>query len=917
MKSSMLANVVFVLSVAGVTHFINGDHLSNETSVSSVGESSIASRSIILPGDLSNPNIVEGKNLSTIHDSENINSYSLDQNIFTHERNGDQKLKIVSESAHVISELANTKKLSSEKIGSTKVEQSSTVEAGNDLDSGRQTISNTNKPDVSEHPKATKKQPPQQLRNTSSAQSSTSLKTNVASSSTEKRTRRTSSSRGSNFSEKLKGWQPLYGIGRLGREALDTKCRKELQQLVEAIENKKVWALKALDASGTPEPGFFYGNNLWIGSHFQCVDISNRKPFEVNKNVPHAAPTPYDYPPFQMAFAMVYARHNSTLQQHTQLPSEWTVQLGLCIPKSCSSDDLKHLSKKYFSEDNLEFQNIYKVKLDVLDVKKLRDDAGWFFMLPKTIIFSVIVIITLLCCIVGTILDVRRHNKEKNLISGHNAGITMNGKCVTTNISTVELVPPGLDSELSNREPSSLEKILVCFSVYSNTKNLMKTKLSSDSIGCIHGLRFLGMLWVIGVHSIFYQVDFFKDQAVGFRVSEEFFSQIFSNSTYCVDTYLVISGFLVGYLYYKAKNPHEEMKKKLNCIEKINEFFQMSINRYLRLTPPYIVLIIFADCIHTYYKYSSSLTSFEKQDQLCEKYWWRNLLYINNLYPRSEMCLSWSWYLSLDTQAFMVAIALLILSTVVFKIAAAFTILLVLVNIVAVSMKTYSIGYIPTMDEQFAQLDAIYDLPWHRIGPYLIGVITAYFLKVRLQNKLSLQRSTRIFLWTIFPLLNLWIIFTIYTRQISIEYSAFYMGTSRVLWGIGISWILIACCTGNAPLLNKFLSFKGFIPLSRMTYCAYLLNPLTAQMMFLGSETGFTAVKASMALSICAVSLNTFYMSYLYCLMFECPFVRLTKMALTKVMGKRSGTQSNRTDDQTQKNIGDKTNNNITTNENS
>ncbi|CAH1956129.1 unnamed protein product [Acanthoscelides obtectus] len=911
MKSSMLAKVLFVLCVAGV-NFVNGDNLSNETSDSSVGESPIASRSIILPGDLSSPNIDEVKNLPTTHESVNINSYSLDQNIFTHERNGDQKLKIVSESAPEVSELENTKKLSSEKNGSTEVQQSSTV-ASNDLESERHTISSTNKPDVSVHPKATKKQLSQQLRNTSSAQSSTSLKTNIATSSTESR----SSNRSSSFSEKLKGWQPLYGIGRLGREASDAKCRKELQELVEDIENKKVWALKALDASGTPEPGFFYGNNLWIGSHFQCVDISNRKPFEVNKNVPHAAPTPDDYPPFQMAFAMVYARHNSTLQQHTQLPSEWTVQLGLCIPKSCSSDDLKHLSKKYFSEDNLEFQNIYKVKLDVLDVKKLREDAGWFFMLPKTIVFSVIVIITLLCCIVGTILDVRRHNKEKNLISGHNAGITMNGKRITTNISTVELVPPGLDSELSNLEPRSLEKILVCFSVYSNTKNLMKTKLSSDSIGCIHGLRFLGMLWVIGVHSIFYQVDFFKDQAVGFRVSEEFFSQIFSNSTYCVDTYLVISGFLVGYLYYKAKNPHEEMKKKINCIGKINEFFQMYINRYLRLTPPYIVLIIFADCIHTYYKYSSSLTSFEKQDQLCEKYWWRNLLYINNLYPRSEMCLSWSWYLSLDTQAFMVAIALLILSTVVFKIAAAFTILLVLVNIVAVSMKTYSIGYIPTMDEQFAQLDAIYDLPWHRIGPYLIGVITAYFLKVRLQNKLSLQRSTRIFLWIIFPLLNLWIIFTIYTRQISIEYSAFYMGTSRVLWGIGISWILIACCTGNAPLLNKFLSFKGFIPLSRMTYCAYLLNPLTAQMMFLGSETGFTAVKASMALSICAVSLNTFYMSYLYCLMFECPFVRLTKMALAKVMGKRSGTQSNRTDDQTQKNIGDKTNNNITTNENS
>nr|CAH7744863.1 unnamed protein product [Callosobruchus chinensis] len=230
-------------------------------------------------------------------------------------------------------------------------------------------------------------------------------------------------------------------------------------------------------------------------------------------------------------------------------------------------------------------------------------------------------------------------------------------------------------------------------------------------------------------------------------------------------------------------------------------------------------------------------------------------------------------------------------------------------------MKSYSIGYIPTMDEQFAQLDAIYDLPWHRIGPYLVGSITAYFLKVKLQNKLNLQKRTRIFLWTIFPLLNLWIIFTIFTRQISTEYSAFYMGTSRVLWGIGISWILIACCTGNAPLLNKFLSFKGFIPLSRMTYCAYLLNPLTAQMMFLGSESAFTAVKASMALSICAVSLNTFYMSYLYCLMFECPFVLLTKMAMKKIMGKGSPATIKKTDVYKQQHIENKTSIDTTTNE--
>lgn len=43
------------------------------------------------------------------------------------------------------------------------------------------------------------------------------------------------------------------------------------------------------------------------------------------------------------------------------------------------------------------------------------------------------------------------------------------------------------------------------------------------------------------------------------------------------------------------------------------------------------------------------------------------------------------------------------------------------------------------MDEQLTELDAIYDLPWNRIGPYLIGVITAYIYVVKLKQKLILK----------------------------------------------------------------------------------------------------------------------------------------------------------------------------------
>lgn len=57
-------------------------------------------------------------------------------------------------------------------------------------------------------------------------------------------------------------------------------------------------------------------------------------------------------------------------------------------------------------------------------------------------------------------------------------------------------------------EQSQLGKIALCFSCYTNTKIIMDTKLNSEAIPPIHGLRFLGMIWIIMIHTIFYMSDY-------------------------------------------------------------------------------------------------------------------------------------------------------------------------------------------------------------------------------------------------------------------------------------------------------------------------------------------------------------------------------------------------------------------------
>lgn len=44
-------------------------------------------------------------------------------------------------------------------------------------------------------------------------------------------------------------------------------------------------------------------------------------------------------------------------------------------------------------------------------------------------------------------------------------------------------------------------------------------------------------------------------------------------------------------------------------------------------------------------------------------------------------------------------------------------------------------------------------------------------------------------------------------------------------WGVALAWVAIACCTGYGGLINSGLSYRGLLPLSRLTYCAYLIHP--------------------------------------------------------------------------------------------
>ena len=85
-------------------------------------------------------------------------------------------------------------------------------------------------------------------------------------------------------------------------------------------------------------------------------------------------------------------------------------------------------------------------------------------------------------------------------------------------------------------------------------------------------------------------------------------------------------------------------------------------NRYIRLTPCFIIVMLIGVALSIVQNDTSQYLMAENIEQNCKKYWWRNVIYIQNFYPLNEMCLSWSWYLATDFQLFVLSTILLAMS---------------------------------------------------------------------------------------------------------------------------------------------------------------------------------------------------------------------------------------------------------------
>ncbi|KAL1427388.1 hypothetical protein MTO96_017442 [Rhipicephalus appendiculatus] len=231
----------------------------------------------------------------------------------------------------------------------------------------------------------------------------------------------------------------------------------------------------------------------------------------------------------------------------------------------------------------------------------------------------------------------------------------------------------------------------------------------------------------------------------------------------------------------------------------------------------------------------------------CQRRWWTVLLHTNNFSPFLQMCLGHLWYINIDFQLY---VALLFIPLVMLR---------------------HSLTSAPSVSA-FCWATTSTSPP-----------------------KMKLSKPVQALCWCAATACNLAIVFaphkwyTDHTYSIERPECLLFAALHRVAWTLGVAWLVLACATGRGGIVMSLLSWRALVPLSRLSYGAFLSHVviLLAQMMTNRERVAYTyMVKTMNYLAVVMASYLCAYLLYLFC---EAPVATLERTLLGGIANPRRG----------------------------
>jgi peptidoglycan/LPS O-acetylase OafA/YrhL len=96
------------------------------------------------------------------------------------------------------------------------------------------------------------------------------------------------------------------------------------------------------------------------------------------------------------------------------------------------------------------------------------------------------------------------------------------------------------------------------------------------------------------------------------------------------------------------------------------------------------------------------------------------------------------------------------------------------------------------------------------------------------------------------------------------------------------------CITENGGFVNKFVSWKAFIPLSRLTYSVYLTHAWIVWIYWGSKRALIDMSDFNILYQFSGILLISYVLGFIFSLLFESPFLVLQKRLMKKFLFKES-----------------------------
>lgn len=636
------------------------------------------------------------------------------------------------------------------------------------------------------------------------------------------------------------------------------------------LDGNSIETLRLVDTFGRPESGLLLGSQFWLGSYDACMDFS-LKPEKQQ-----------DLGAVNEEIKAQYCLGITQFKNWNPKDSKTSLKIGLCLPETCTSSMLNENaellstvetmmkyqlgSNKPFNE--LKLRQVYCLPHETSEIRKYSLSALCFFAFIGTFVSL---------CLIATTIDYLNSKMPENL--------KPNQELRTWRTIVVESfsLSRNLKQFLTLREEPKSQEPLVDGAFDRSTFLNMQS-----------GIKCIALFWIICAHCFLVGPIPSSNILSADKWTKTYLADVYLTAHLMVDTFFALSGLLASYLLFK--NGLDNIKTK--------DWFTLTLHRYLRLTPIYLICYWFTKSVGFLINTGplwDYMTAEQSPRLNCQRESWLEAIFHQSDYKSpKEHCVPFAWFTANGIKFWIATPFFLILIHKSMRKGYLATVGVIISNMILVAtlaMKSNVdvksvIEFRPeSADNMLNHMGEVYTRPYSRIGAYLVGLLAGHLFYMIDTNQIEakLSRNTKMIACAVCTATVIVLVFILkIANGIKLDDSALpwvfgiSSGIIRPLWAICTCWLVFALSHGQAKWLSRFLSANVWRILVKLSFCAYLAQGEVIAQAYLSPSNPGTFTYLDMITMPISAIIMTLFVSFILVLVLEYPMIGLEELIIPK-----------------------------------